>query len=190
MDQEKITSLSREVLGEWYRNVELVGWKVRADTPHVEMVNFHGVVLFCGEEVDIHAEGPGFLETVFRAFKDKFGERFPSLKAWRGPSTYPISAGVNFELMTRRNGERFRFTVPLDEKGKEGAIVRAVVEAVEFFVNAERAYAVSLQRLTDAKTRARADLIDTSTEAIANLIDVANFEEVVKLVTDGRYPSL
>lgn len=191
MDQEKMGRLTRKILMDGYRRVELVSWKVRQDTPHEDVVNFHGVVSFCGEQVDIHVEGTDFLTAVFEAFRRKFGERFPSLKAWREPTSFHTHEGLNFELLTRQGGpQRFRFTVPLKDMEKDDALVVTMVQAVEFFVNAERAYAASWQSIKDAAEHGRSDLVQVNMEHIEALIDVADFQEVVALVRAGRYPSL
>lgn len=188
MDQERIARLTHDILGDKYQNVKCVSIRWTLKTPTDHNVEFHCSLCFAGETVEVVGTGRKGLEVAFEALTHKFGERFPSLKAWQDPTSFSTQGkGRHFELVTRRGGQRFRFTratISDDE------LVRAMVEALEFFVNAERAYAATLQGLTRAQKEGRADLISTHIERLAALVDVADFQEVVALVRAGKYPSL
>lgn len=190
MDQEKIARLTREILADQYQSVILVGWKAKPPDV-VEGVEFTCTLRFHGEEVIVHGTGADFLMVVFEAFRRKFGERFASLLAWREPTSFHTHEGLHLELLTRRGGpQRFRFTEPLKDREVNDALIAAMVRAVEFCVNAERAYAATLQGLTRAQKEGRVDLIGTHIERLASLVDVADFQEVVALIRAGQYPSL
>lgn len=189
MDQEKINRLTRKVLVDEYRSVGLIGWKVKPPD-EVEGVEFDCTLRFRGEDVEVHGEGADFLNVVFEAFRRKFSERFPSLKAWREPRIFDTHEGLNLELLTRQGGpQRFRFTVPPKGREENDALVAAVVQAVEFFVNAERAYAASWQGLQEVAQHDRPDLVRVHMEHLEALIEVADFQEVVALIRAGHYPS-
>jgi hypothetical protein len=139
--------------------------------------------------LQLEGRGVGFVDATYRALMDHFANAFESLKALlftgfrvrarmhTGRGTPGLDAEVEVTLMVRnRDGRDFWFSSV--DRSTLSAGVAAVVQVVEHFVNAERAYLHLHQALSDATRRDRADLVDRYRAEMALLVQAGSFEGV------------
>lgn len=135
----------------------------------------------------LEGRGVGFVDAAYRSLMDHFAATYESL----GGLTFTgfrvrahmetshtaanLDAEVEVTLMVRnRNGRDFWFVA--SDRSTLSAAVAAVIEVVEHFVNAERAYQALHVALADAIERERGDLVDRYRAEMAQLVEVSRFE--------------
>ncbi|MBP9761364.1 MAG: hypothetical protein KBD15_03955 [Candidatus Magasanikbacteria bacterium] len=142
-------------------------------------------------EVTLRGTGKGALDALCQAFQSAYSSEHPSLRGIqfksfqavnvpstgaRGGSGADAQASVTVVFSTSQ-GEAISFQTTA--ASVNAASCAAVIEAFQFFINAERAYRKISDAIKDARRRDRADLIQGYQGQLATLVQWINYEGVV-----------
>lgn len=143
------------------------------------------------QTVSLSGSGVGPIDGVFSALLGRYGDEYQSLKSielvdFRVEAkldTKQAKVGVDSMGTVRLNvhnseGKSFEFSD--ESRSVSRSAARAVVAAVEYFVNAERAFITLHRALLDAKDRKRVDLITRYTRELAEVVRSTSFTEVIE----------
>jgi hypothetical protein len=136
--------------------------------------------------------GVGFVDAAYDALITHYAMEYPSLN-----TLHFASFDAKAELETsRRSGAdavcRVRLVVWNHDKdpfefqgvGRSMAAVSltVVIQAVEYFVNSEKAFIQVYRALSDARSRGRQDLVERFTAQLADLVKTTSYTEVINKI--------
>ena len=144
-----------------------------------------------GRIIEVDGDGVGLVDAIIKALLDRYGVEYPSVKSIEMAS-FTVSA--NIESKQDRAGVDSMARVTLGVLNSEGKLfefsdesrsvsrssARAVLAAVEYFVNAERAFIALYRARLDAKERRRDDLITRYTRELAEVVKSTSYAEVIE----------
>jgi hypothetical protein len=183
--------LIRRVLGSEYLSLEVRHLTLDEDcTTGVSKVRVE-VKEDSGATLSIEGEGVGLVDALFGGLIARFGVEYRSLKSIEMAS---FSVGARIDTKQRRAGLDAVGEVTLEVRNSEGMLfgfadssrsiatssARAVIAAVEYFVNAERAFITLWRSRQDARERGRDDLITRYTEELAEVVKSTSYAEVIE----------
>ena len=187
--QENLDLIKR-VLAKDYVELQLATLGVEEDA--AETKTSVSLNLKEGEQtLTLTGHGVGLVDAVFDALVERYGTEYQSLQ-----SIELADFKVEAQLDTKngRNGVDSMVAVRLDVLNSEGrsfefsdtsrsvsrSSARAVIAAVEYFVNAERAFIALHRARLDAKDRKRDDLVTRYTRELAEVVKSTSFTEVIE----------
>jgi hypothetical protein len=191
-EQERIRRLVREAMGPEYvaLRVDRVHFEedLARNESHVraELRNE-----LSGERQQVEGKGVGLVDAFFQALVGRLATEYPSLKTIEF-SKFQIDGrletkkqlqGADAEgevTLVVRNSERREFEFKDASRSITASALRAVLQAVEYFVNSERAFVAVWQRLEDAKARNRDDLVQSYTAQLIELVKNTSYSEVIE----------
>jgi hypothetical protein len=193
-EQERIRNLVREALGTEYL-------ALRVDRVHFEedLADMVGRVRAelrndqTGEKQAIEGRGVGLVDAFFQALAGRLGSEYPSLKTIEF-SKFQIDGRIETKRQVQgadaegevtlvvRNSERREFEFKDASRSITASALRTVLQAVEYFVNSERAFVAVWKRLADAKQRNRDDLVQTYTGQLVELVKNTSYSEVIESI--------
>jgi len=143
------------------------------------------------QTLDLVGSGVGLVDAVFDALIERYGLEYQSLQSIEladfnvETRIHTKKAKVGVDSMgtvhlgvTNSEGRRFDFADESRSVSRSSA--RAVIAAVEYFVNAERAFIALHRALLDAKERKRIDLVTRYTRELAEVVKSTSFAEVIE----------
>ncbi len=141
-------------------------------------------------DVTLRGNGKGALDALCQAFQTAYSTEHPSLRGIqfksfqaanvpssgaRGGSGADAQATVTVVFSTSQ-GEAIHFKMQAASVNAAGCA--AVIEAFQFFINAERAYRTLSKAIQNARDRNRADLIQGYQAELATLVQWINYQGV------------
>ena len=146
-----------------------------------------------GHAPRIDGEGCGLVDALYGALLCRYGPEYQSLESIE-LTNFDVSA--RFETKTERAGVDAVAEVSVDIRNSEGRIftfadasrsittstARAVLAAVEYFINAERAFITLYRSLKDAQDRGREDLVTRYTRELAEVVKSTSYAEVIESI--------
>jgi hypothetical protein len=137
----------------------------------------------------LSGRGVGFVDAIYHGLIDYYAPEFPSLGTISftgfevtGQMETSDASGADAEAVValkveNSEGRTFEF----QEAGRSmiAAGIGVVVEALEYFINSERAYVTAYRALSDARERGRPDLIQRYTSYMAELVNTTSYSEVI-----------
>lgn len=187
--QENLELIKR-VLDTDYVELQLVTLRVEENAE--ETKTLATLQLSDGQQtLSLSGSGVGLVDAVFQALLDRFGSEYQSLNSIEFADfrveakmdTKNGKVGVDSVGMVRldvHNSEGKSFEFSDESRSVSRSAARAVVAAVEYFVNAERAFITLHRALLDAKERKRVDLITRYTRELAEVVKSTSFTEVIE----------
>jgi hypothetical protein len=137
----------------------------------------------------LRGEGVGFIDASFEALVTCFEGEYPSLRSIRfasfevrGELEDTPSAGADALCRARliiENSERAPFEFEASQPSMASVSLDVVVQALEHFINAERAFVRIYRALEDAKSRGRHDLIESYTSQLSELVKTTSYTESI-----------
>jgi len=140
---------------------------------------------------ELRGEGVGLVDAIFGALCERYQSQHPSLqtisfsgfsvRALPGdarrerPSAAKAEAAVGIR---NSSGREFEFTAISNSVGDSS--IEAVLAAVEYFVNSERAYVRVYEALQHHKTTGRIDLVGRYTELLAEIVQNTSYSSAVE----------
>jgi hypothetical protein len=138
----------------------------------------------------VDAEGVGMVDALTRALLNRFSAEYKSLETIEFTG---FSVSAKFDTKHVRSGSDAVGEVGLQVRNSEGktfhftdssrsiasSAARAVLAAVEYFVNSERAYITLYRALQDAKDRDRPDLVGRYTRELSEVVKSTSYTEVI-----------
>src|SRR5262245_7133240 len=143
-----------------------------------------------GEVLTIVGHGAGVLDAFFHGVKDRLAKSFPSLNTirfsnfeLRGEMETGRDQGTDAEAQVtlgikNSSGQDFEFHHSSRSILRSG--IEATLEAVEYFVNSERAFLVVHAALQDARKKSRSDLVERYTNTLSVLVENTSYSEVIE----------
>jgi len=190
--QERLLALCKDILRDDYVFLKPLRYEVREDID-AGRSDVTGVVrnTTTGAEYTIHGTGVGGIDALFAGLKDHFAREHRSLKtiairdfrvkAQMGSRQHADGADAPAQVVVEIEnsyGRRFRFE-HTSRSVMRSAMV-ATLEAVEYFVNSERALVRLHQAMEHARTQNRADAVELYTRQMADLVENTSYTEVVQ----------
>ena len=138
---------------------------------------------------NLRGEGVGFIDASFEALVTYFEGEYPSLRSIRfasfevkGELDDASRAGADALCSARliiENSERAPFEFEASQPSMASVSLDVVVQALEHFINAERAFIRIYRALDDAKGRGRHDLIESYTSQLSELVKTTSYTESI-----------
>lgn len=138
----------------------------------------------------ITGQGVGFVDAGYEALMTYYLQEYSSLKTLNFKSfdfksqlatthKYSGSDAVCSVRLTVENFDKYSFEFEASGRSMAWVSLTAVLLAVEYFVNSERAFIAVYHSLKHAKDRGRADLIEEKTAQLADLVKTTSYTEVI-----------
>lgn len=141
----------------------------------------------------MEGEGVGLVDALTNALTKRFAPEYQSLDSIEFTG---FSVSAQFDTKKQRSGSDAVGNVSLEVRSSEGrqftfsdssrsvatSAARAVLAAVEYFVNAERAYITLYRALQDAKDRDRPDLVGRYTRELSEVVKSTSYTEVIEKI--------
>lgn len=149
------------------------------------------VALTEGESaIDVEGRGVGVVDALFTGLLERYAREYQSLKTIQlvgfqvgaDMGSKKVQAGVdavgrvNLDVI---NSEGKHFAFSHASRSVAHSMVCAVVEVVQYFVNAERAFLTLHNARTDALARGREDLVSRYTAEMAEVVESTSYAEVI-----------
>ena len=191
-EQDRIQKLVRDVLGPEYLALRVDTVRFEEDLGdiasriHAELRNE-----LTGEKTAIDGRGVGLVDAFFQALVGRLASEYPSLKTIEF-SKFQIDGRIETKRQTQgadamgevtlvvRNSDRREFVFTDASRSITASAIRAVLQAVEYFVNSERAFIAVYGRLEDARSRNRDDLVQTYTGQLVELVKNTSYSEAIE----------
>jgi hypothetical protein len=144
-----------------------------------------------GAKLEVDGDGVGLVDATFNALLERYGVEYQSLKSIE-LAKFAVSAKMDTKKEKAGVDSMGRVTLGvLNSEGKlfefhdesrsiSRSSARAVLAAVEYFVNAERAFITLHRARMDAKERRRDDLVTRYTRELAEVVKSTSFTEVIE----------
>jgi hypothetical protein len=152
-----------------------------------------------GERQVISGEGVGIVDAFFNGLIVRYSSQYPSLTTIRF-SDFQIKANVDTGRQSARSDMAAGVTLHVvNSDGKTFAFahgspsltlssIMVVLQAVEFFINSERAFIDVYRALHHARHQNRADSIQRYTAQLTTLVEATSYSEVIEQIKKSELP--
>lgn len=189
--QEHAIAQMREVLQDDYLAFAIASYSASEDfgagTAHVTCtLDVNG-----GKPITVEGEGVGMIDAVFGALRGRFAPEYPSLESIRftgfsikGPLGSPMRSSATDAAaearvtVTNSYGNEFVFSAITESVSRSS--LQAVLAAVEYFVNSERAYVTMYKALEHYRKEGRVDLVGKYTALLAEMVKNTSYSSAVE----------
>lgn len=140
----------------------------------------------------IKGEGVGAIDAVSRGMLDHYAREFHSLETItftdfrvRGNMETGHKHNTDAEALVTlsvHNSDQRKFEFEASGRSLIAAVIEVVVDAMEYFVNSERAFITVYKALCDARDRDRADLVQKYTAQLAGLVRTTSYTKVIERI--------
>lgn len=185
-------ALIKQVLGDEYTLLDIVHYQLSEEIgdPGGTAVSIR--LRHAGGDIDIAGKGSGFIEAACQGLIAHYTQEYQSLRTIQFTGfevTGKMDTGQNQGLdaealvtLTVQNSEGHSFVFMAEGRSTVACALEAVVSAVEFFVNSERAFRRVHRALVDARARNRGDLIQSYTAKLSELVKTTSYSEVIERI--------
>ncbi len=191
--QDELQALTREVLGPDYVELDVSRYTLTEDLKSGKaLIATQLSQAGNGLLRAIEGEGVGLVDALFRGIQQALVGDYPSLanlwfvdfhvsaefhgaKKDTARSDAPGTVRLGVENASGRT-----FTFAHTSPSVSASSVRAVLKAVEHFINAELAVLKVYSWIEDARRRSRADLAEKYTQRLADLVQNASYSESIE----------
>ncbi len=179
--------LIRRVLGANFLELKLV----RLGFEEYDHTTTCKIVLHEGDQtVDVEGKGVGVVDAIFHGLLERYAREYQSLKTIQltgfhvgaEMETKKREAGVDAigrVTLEIRNSEGRHFTFSDKSRSVTISITRAVIQVVQYFANAERAFITLYNARRDALARGREDLVSRYTAELALVVESTSQADVI-----------
>lgn len=193
-EQARMSGLTKELLGEDYLHLELLGYDLHEDFDR-EQANIAVTIRDkqTGEKQVIEGSGVGLIDAFFHALLDAMSGEYPSLetitidkflvqaKVGSGAETSQGDALATVTIgISNSMGRHFEFEHESRSVTRSG--IKATLTAAEYFVNAERAFVSAYKTLKNARETNRQDLVHQYTAVMAELVKNTSYSDVIEQI--------
>lgn len=191
--QDELQALTRDVLGTDFVELEVRAYQLTEDlqSGRAQIVT---QLHLAGELTPraVEGEGVGFVDALFKGIQRALADDYPSIAhiffadfhvagdfkgAKRDGARTDVPGTVRLTV-ENASGRAFEFhhTSP----SVSASSVKALLRAVEHFVNAERAVLKVYSWIEDARKRSRPDLAEKYTQRLADLVQNASYSDTIE----------
>jgi hypothetical protein len=179
--------LIRRVLGTNFLQLALAKLKIEEDGDGASVK----VALTEGDQiVEVEGRGVGVVDALYNAMLERYAREYQSLKTIElagfvvsaDMESKKVQAGVDAVgrvTLDVTNSEGRHFTFSDASRSVVTSTARAVIAAVQYFVNAERAFLTLHNARRDALSRGREDLVARYTAEMAQVVEATSYAEVI-----------
>ncbi len=195
MRREATVELIRKVLKDDYLHLAVQDYELRENVVEggPSQVTVRLKTGRDGTVETIQGEGVGSIDALYHGLMDHYAREFESLQTiqFTGFSvkgkmdTSRDRKGLDAVAavaMTVQNSDGRTFEFEESGRSLVSAGLCVVVQAVEYFVNSERAFITVYRALVDARERGRADLLATYTNQLAELVNTTSYTKVIERI--------
>ena len=179
-------ALIRRVLGANYLQLNLVRIIIDEDaTSTVKAIINEG-----DQPVEVEGKGVGVVDALYKGLLDRYAREYQSLKTIQivgfhltaDMESKKAQAGVDAVGkvtldVTNSEGRHFSFTDA--SRSVTTSSARAVLQCVQYFINAERAFLTLYNARRDALARGREDLVARYTAELSEVVESTSYAEVI-----------
>ena len=140
--------------------------------------------------VEVEGRGVGVVDALYAGLLARYGGEYQSLKTLQ-LAGFHVAADLETKKaqaatdavgkvtldVTNSDGRRFSFTDA--SRSVTASTARAVIAAVQYFINAERAFITLYNARRDAIARGREDLVARYTAEMAEVVESTSYAEVI-----------
>lgn len=139
----------------------------------------------------MEGEGCGIADAIYTALLSRYGTEYQSLQSISFTS-FKVAARIGAESahagldavaeveLIVQNSEGSLFTFTDASRSITSSTARAVLAAIEYFLNAERAFITLYRSFKDAQDRNREDLVTRYTRELAEVVKSTSYAEVIE----------
>lgn len=185
----------RKVLGDDYLSLRVANYRLEENVVEggpcrvsVRLQNDES-----GEALTLEGEGVGPVDAMYHAFMANFAREFQSLTTIKftgfsvraemeSSQTEKGADAVAVVDLTVTNSEGHTFEFEHKGRSLTAAALDATIEAAEYFVNSERAFINVYRALCDARERRRADLVQSFTTQLSELVKTTSYSQVIERI--------
>jgi len=150
-----------------------------------------------GKTFSVEGGGVGMIDAFFAALKSRYVSEYPSLASIR--FTRFSVTGLMAETASRAatdavaratvgvtNSYDTEFTFVAETGSVSRSSMQALLLAVQYFVNSERAYVQAYRSLEHARAGGRHDLVTKYTQVLSEVVRNTSYSEVIERLAHGR----
>ena len=186
--REKVIVVIENILKKNYVNLKLNEFSIKENIAE-KSTEIICKMLFGRKKLTIKGSGKGPVDALFGALVDNFSDEYCSLKNLHF-TRFAIEANVEKYLRSSKTDAEVVATLEIDNGCdpllfREGAnsinvvSARAVLSAVEHFINAEKCVIILYNNIQDAKKRNRGDMTNIYTQQLAEIVKNISYENVI-----------
>lgn len=149
------------------------------------------------ETYELEGEGVGMLDAFFHALCARYEEDHPSLKSivfssfmvkgLMGDAGNDQASDAQAEaIIGLSNSEGVEFEFRAMSRSVSSSSMEALLEGVEYFINAERAYIRAYKALQHYKKEHRPDLVDKYTSALAVIVRNTSYSATIERLKGAK----
>lgn len=183
--------LIRRVLGKEYLEVRIEKMILEEDFESGRskvVLHTHDTL---GSRQEVDGEGVGLVDALWLGLRQRYGKEYQSLMSLE-LANFVVQARLDTKkhadgtdaigevTLEVRNSEGNLFPFSDASRSITASTARAVLAAVEYFLNAERAFITLHKCRNDAKERQRDDLVTRYTREIAEVVRSTSYAEVIE----------
>jgi len=191
-EQAKMQGIMKELLGDDYVHLGLVGYDLHEDF-HREETNIACKIRDdkTGEVTVIEGAGVGLIDAFFHALLSRMSRDYSSLQTisidkfiveGKIGSGHETSQGDALAAVTigirSSTGRHFEFNHESRSVTRSG--IEATLRAAEYFVNSERAFVAAYKGLKSSRTGNRNDMVERYTGMMSQLVRNTSYSEVIE----------
>jgi hypothetical protein len=192
--QERITGIMKELLGEKYLKLEVVGYDLHEDFGRGETSIACKIRDTHSDEVTvIEGRGVGIIDAFFHALLDRLSREYPSLQSIQVDKfvvTGNIASAVDTShadavcevVLGIRNDKGIHFEFACESRSVTRAGINCTLLAAEYFVNSERAFIEAYKSHQSARDQSREDMTNRYTEIMSELVRNTSYSEVIEQI--------
>tara|TARA_Y100000034_G_scaffold132119_1_gene194356 strand:+ start:312 stop:926 length:615 start_codon:yes stop_codon:yes gene_type:complete len=190
MGQRKIVERVKSVLGDRYVDIEIQQMMIHEDLVS-EITEVHCRLVLKEEIISVESSGDGLVDSLFKGIKDKLASRYCSFEEICfedftidvDPTTRRNKVGTDVKVMvgvvvTNSRGARHHFNS--SARSFNTASVRAVLKAIEYYLNCEAAVLLLKESIRDARRRNRPDLEMLYVRSLSDIVPNTSYVKTIE----------
>lgn len=191
-EQDRMLALMKELLGENFMHLEVVGYDLHEDFTRSETLIACKIKDNRTQDVTtIEGRGVGMIDAFFHGLLDRLSKEYPSLQtiaidkfsvdgnmgSGREQNRADAMAQVTIGIKNSSGGH-FEFNHESRSVTRSG--IEATLRAAEYFVNSERAFVATFKALKSSRAQNRNDLVARYTDLMSRLVRNTSYSEVIE----------
>lgn len=193
--REATLELIRQIINDEYLSLAVESYEIREDVeaegPCRVKVRLRHVDR--NEREEIEGEGAGFVDALYHGVLAHYAQEFQSLDTIKFTG-FSVTAKMNSSRDHKgadaigvvsvkvNNSEDREFEFEQSGRSVVAAALAAVIEAMEFFINSEKAFITVYHAMLDARARGRVDLQQSFTHQLSRLVSTTSYTQVIERI--------
>lgn len=192
--QDRMMSIMKELLGDKYIHLEVVGYDLHEDFGRGETSIACKIRDTQSNELTvIEGRGVGIIDAFFHGLLGRLSRDYPSLESISVDKfvvTGRISSAVDAShadavcevVLGIRNDKGIHFEFESESRSVTRAGINVTMRAAEYFVNSERAFIEAYKSREMAREQNRQDMASRYTEIMSQLVRNTSYSEVIEQI--------